>query len=253
MIPIYANQVVELTRASIKTRYRGAFAGLIWVILNPLMTFGVQSYAFHLVLKIDLERYYLFLLSGILPWIFICQCIEMGTSIFVQHAQLLKSYPIHPLTLLLSMIADNAINFSISLLLILIPISIYHDQLILHLAVFPICLFLLVFSVGMLTWLLASVNVFFRDTRYIASFILSIAFFMTPIFYPKGFVPEQFQFFIHYNPFYYMIEPFHVGMHSFTLPGFLRACQNSLVMSLLFFAAAAWLWREQRNAIYNHL
>ena len=83
-------QVWELTVASLKSRYRKTFAGFLWVVLNPLMMFGVQSLVFKTFMKIQVPDYHLFLLGGLLPWIFFSSTIQMGTPIFVTQSHLLR-------------------------------------------------------------------------------------------------------------------------------------------------------------------
>jgi ABC-type polysaccharide/polyol phosphate export permease len=58
-----------------KFRYRKTFAGFIWVILNPIMMFVVQSLVFKRFLKIEIPDSFVFLLGGLLLWIFITQTI----------------------------------------------------------------------------------------------------------------------------------------------------------------------------------
>src|SRR5665647_1643549 len=99
-LPLFWIQVKDLTVASLKSRYRKTWAGFVWVILNPLLMFGVQSLVFKRFLGLQIPDYYLFLLGGLLPWIFMSSTIQMGTPIFVTQAQLLRSFKINPMVLL---------------------------------------------------------------------------------------------------------------------------------------------------------
>ena len=66
-------QSVALTIANMKSRYRRTFAGFIWVIMNPILVFLIQNFVFRNILNIKIDHYVLFLLGGLLPWIFISQ------------------------------------------------------------------------------------------------------------------------------------------------------------------------------------
>ena len=78
MIQIFSRQLISLTLANMKARYRKTFAGFLWVILNPIILYSVQSVVFRKILKIELPDYSLFLLGGLLPWIFITSTLEMS-------------------------------------------------------------------------------------------------------------------------------------------------------------------------------
>ena len=121
-------QVRDLTVASLKSRYRKTFAGFIWVVLNPLMMFGVQSLVFKTFMRIQVPDYNLFLLGGLLPWIFFSSTIQMTTPLFVTQSYLLRSFKINPMVILTSQVIDNFINFIASFLLILLPFYISSDR-----------------------------------------------------------------------------------------------------------------------------
>src|SRR4051812_48169864 len=67
----YLVQAHALTLANLKTRYRNTSLGFLWVLLNPILIYGAQSYAFGRILKLDVSHYNLFLVTGLIPWIFI--------------------------------------------------------------------------------------------------------------------------------------------------------------------------------------
>ena len=110
---IFLSQVNALTVASLKGRYRKTAAGLLWVVLNPLLTFGVQALVFGYFIKMDVDNYLLYLVAGLIPWIFISQTLEMTTPVFVASGALMKSFAASPLVYLCSQVADNFFNFLI--------------------------------------------------------------------------------------------------------------------------------------------
>ena len=61
---LYWVQVKNLTVANMKSRYRKTFAGFLWVVMSPILIYGVQSLVFKHFLKIDIPDYSLFLLGG---------------------------------------------------------------------------------------------------------------------------------------------------------------------------------------------
>ena len=59
-----------------------------------------------------------------------------------------------------------------------------------------------------LAWLLATLQIFYRDVKFVTSFVLNVSFFMTPIFYPENFVDPEHRWLLQLNPFRYFLLPF---------------------------------------------
>lgn len=245
-------QVRDLTLASLKSRYRKTFAGFVWVVLNPLLMFGVQSLVFKRFLNLNVPDYYLFLLSGLLPWIFFSQTVQMTTPIFVSQAQLLRSFKINPLVILTSQVADNFLNFLASFLLILLPFYIGSGRDMTPLLLLPLALIpLLVGTLG-LGLSLSTVNVFFRDTNFVMGFIFNLLFFLTPVFYPAEFVPEHLRWVVTLNPAVYFLEPFRNLLYA-DLDKFFISWSKGMGVSLLFGLHARRIWKRNINDFYRKL
>jgi ABC-type polysaccharide/polyol phosphate export permease len=75
-----------LTGANIQSRYRNTFYGFLWVVMNPILTYAVQVFAFTTIFHVKSFNYPVYLLAGLFPWMFILQSVEMCTSIFLFNA-----------------------------------------------------------------------------------------------------------------------------------------------------------------------
>jgi ABC-type polysaccharide/polyol phosphate export permease len=250
---IFWLQTLGLTMANLKSRYRHTFAGFLWVVLNPMILYGTQSYVFHIILKLQVDRYPLFLLSGLLPWIFIVQSIEMCTGLLTNSARLLKSFPIHPFVFLASQLLDNLINFSAAFAVLLVPTLLTHQITPLGLLALPIPLVLLFFAVFGMTWMLSTLHVFFRDTRFIVSFLMNVLFFLTPIFYPIDFVPQPLRWIVAINPFYLLIRPFRACLYEPNAQVFVHDTALAGLVAMASCLIAALYWNRRRNEVYHLL
>lgn len=248
-----ARQIHELTIASIKSRYRKTWAGFLWVIINPLLMFGVQSLVFRKFLRLDMPNYYLFLLGGLLPWIFMTSTILMGTPIFVSQSQLLRSFKINPWVVLGSQVMDNFVNFIASFLIIMMPFYISSDKPLEHLLLLPVAFLPLLIGTLGITITLSVLNVFFRDINFVMGFVFNLLFFLTPIFYPRVYVPAEFHWIVDLNPLIYFIEPFRVIIYSESLIGFLPGLMNSFLTGIGFFLLALLTWHGKKNDFYRKL
>lgn len=244
-------QIREMTLASLKARYRKTWAGFIWVILNPLLMFGVQSLVFKRFLNLQVEEYYLFLLGGLLPWIFFSQTVQMATPIYVTQSQVLKSFKINPMVILSSQVLDGFINFIATFVLILLPVFFATNRDIAVLFLIPLSLIPLLLGTLSLSVVLSTWNVFFRDTNFITGFVFSLLFFLTPIFYPKEFVPAEWQWIVHINPVMYFVDPFRSAIYSPSQFWYLLL--KSMGVALFFTGYAIFIWRKNRNEFYRRL
>lgn len=249
-LAILMRQVRELTKASLKSRYRNTWSGYLWVILSPLFLYSAQSYAFHYILKINIETYPLYLALGLLPWIFLVSSSEMSTSILLVNSRMLKSFPIQPMALIFAQIADNFINYISAFFVLMIPIAIWTNWSLYNLVYLILPLLSLFVFVSSFCFLAAQLNVFFRDTRFILNFLFQVAYFVTPIFYPEALIPESMKWLIRINVFYYLIKPFQMLNFAFTADEYLKYVGYSWSLSLILLAASALFWRRNRNELY---
>ncbi|CBW27899.1 putative polysaccharide export ABC transporter permease protein [Halobacteriovorax marinus SJ] len=249
----YSRQVLALTSANMKARYRKTIAGFLWVILNPIIMYSVQSFVFKKILKLEVPDYSLFLLCGLLPWIFITMNIEMITPILEGSRELLKSFSLKPSVLVLSQVIDNFINFLVAFTVILLPFWFLSDLSLTGIFFIPIILLSLVIGVFSMCFILSVMQLFFRDIRFIVSFVTSVLFFLTPIFYPIEFIPTEYRIFVELNPIYSFIEPFRFAIYDFSMDILLQKILKSIFFSMLFSISAFMIWKRKRGEFYVKL
>lgn len=247
-------QIRTLTAASIKSRYRNTMAGVLWVVLSPLLMFGAQGYVFKTILNILHPHYPLFLLTGLMPWIFLNQSVGMSTGLFVNNARLFKSFPIHPAASLISIIADNLINFLLTFTIILVGVSIFGSGVnVAHFLMLPIPFLFMATAVIGLCWFLATLQVFYHDVRFVTDFVLSVMFFLTPVFYPRSFVPERFQWVITFNPIAILLEPIQLLSQDSLPATYGWSLLKAALVAAGFLGLSAGFWNWKKNAIYFRL
>lgn len=206
-----------LTYFQMRARYRKTLAGFFWVIANPIVTFFVQALIFKHILKIEIPNYSLFLLSGLLPWFFINQSLNTSSSVLVNSRELLLSLKIHPLTIVGAQVFDQFINFIAAfLILVLFQLKFIEGVSLVPLLVLVNLITILAFTFSVCT-LVSFWHVFYRDIQFVVQFIMGIIYFVTPIFYPRSLIPEQYQWIIELNPFYPFIQLFQTSLFQFDL------------------------------------
>ena len=66
----YRTMIASLVRRDLKGRYKGSVLGFFWTFLNPLMQLGVYTLVFSIIMRSNIEDFYLFLFVALVPWIF---------------------------------------------------------------------------------------------------------------------------------------------------------------------------------------
>lgn len=245
------NQIKVLSYAGLKSRYRQTSIGFFWVILSPLLMYSVQAFVFQRVLKINLDNYSLYLLGGLLPWIFISFTWDTTISCLVNASSLLKGIQLSPQTVLCSSILDNFINFIAGFILILIPVLFYTREFNLNLFLLPLALLLILLFTVFTTGILAILYVFYRDIKYVTNFGMSLLFFLTPIFYPASLVPENYQIFVEINPIYIVINPFRSAVYGeVEVMSLLWMLLKSSALIIVSYFLLISLWKRKKNELY---
>jgi lipopolysaccharide transport system permease protein len=250
---IFFKQLISLTFANMKARYRKTIAGFLWVILNPIILYLVQSIVFKKVLKIEIPDYTLFLLGGLLPWIFITNTLEMSIPYLYNSHNLLRGFRINPLLLVLSQVLDNFFNFIVAFIIILIPVFFISPSDKTAFYLLPLPIIILFFSISALSSFASLINVFYRDTKFVLTFLLNIMYFITPIFYPIDFVPREYRIIIELNPLYYLVEAFRSALYQFDANFFWLSLAKASVVCIVINAFSYLYWRKRKNDLYYYI
>lgn len=236
-----------------KGRYRNTWAGFMWVILNPIIMFGVHALVFKHILNINMDRYYVFLLGGLLPWIFISSTITMTAHTLITNREVLLSFQVSPMAILCSKVIDNFINFLAPFSLLFVVLYFQEGFNILGILSLPISMLLLVITGYSMSVFFSILQVYFRDTQYILNFLVSIMYFLTPIFYPIEMVPKSIVWIVHINPIYSIVRPLQIALWDYDLQLLSIALAKALITCILSCFLAFIFWRKKRNELYLYL
>lgn len=181
----------ELLKTNIKKeirgKYKGSMLGILWSFINPLLQVAVYAIVFPHIMRQSIPNFLQFLIIGIIPWTFFTTVIGQGVTIIRSNAGIINKVYFPREILPISIVASGLINFLISCIIILIFTIGGGIGVSWHLVFLPIiALFQTLFSLG-LVFILSALNIYIKDTEYIVTFVLNIAFYATPILYDKSF------------------------------------------------------------------
>jgi ABC-2 type transport system permease protein len=177
--------LIYLIRTEIKVKYKNSFLGLVWSMIAPAMTLAVFTVVFGVVMKNGIPNFVIFLFSGLLLWNFFQTGVIAATGVVVNNAGLVKKVSFPREILALAAIGSAGVFFFFQACVMAIFMLALGTPPAWHL--FWLLLFCLVptlvFS-SALALLLASVNVYLRDTQHLVEVLVGAAWFWAcPIVY----------------------------------------------------------------------
>lgn len=197
------------TWRDIKVRYKQTFFGVAWVIFQPLAATGVFTIFFGRLAKIPSDNmpYELFAFIGLTFWIFFSGSLTHAANSMVENLNIIKKvyFPkeILPIAASITSLVDLFINF-----VILLAIALYFgfSPSPMILIITPLVIVIAVCAASGIGMFLASINVKYRDVRYILPFFIQMLLFLTPVIYPSSTVRDSFRPFLALNPMTGVIE-----------------------------------------------
>ncbi len=244
---VYRELLYFLTLRDVKVRYKQTVIGVLWAILQPVLTTAIFTVIFTQFARLDSLQipYPLFALSGLLLWLFVNTSIGTASNSLVNNSNLVTKiyFPrlIVPLAATLSGLIDLALGF-----LLLVGLMIYYGIAISWQIVFaPLFIalaILLALSFGML---FAALNVRFRDVKFALPFALQIWMFISPIFYPASILSEKWRFVFALNPLTGILEGFRAALFGGEFDWF--AVGVSVAMTMILMVLSVFVFKRMED------
>jgi lipopolysaccharide transport system permease protein len=193
--------VLAMLVRHLRARYRGSVLGFLWTFLNPILLTAVYSLVFRYYMRIDVPNYAIFLLAGLLPWMWFTAALSEGATSIVGGGTLVTKslFPVEILPTVV--VASHLVNFLFSIPILVVAALIAGARV--ELAVWPLLVPAIVLQGALtlgLVLALAALNVHYRDVQHILANLLLVLFFLTPILYPAEKVPADVRWLLWLNP-----------------------------------------------------
>ncbi len=227
--------VLLLVQRDFKGKYKHTQVGLLWSVVSPVLFLLIFYLLFRLVLNFNIPKYATFAFTGILAWAWFQSSVIQAVNSITSNPGLVNQpgFPVAALPIIA--VTSNLLTFLISFpLLIVVLIMEGGSPSAALLGVPPLIALQFVLTLGV-SYVLAALNVAFRDVEHGLPILLQLGYYLTPIFYDAGQVPERYRFFFEINPLFHLIE----GYRSILLRGELPNPGPLLVIAA---GSAVLLW-----------
>ena len=242
----------ELVKKGVKLKYRRSYLGILWTLLEPLMTMIVLSVVFGTLFGNKDPHFPVYILCGRLMYSFFSSATNGAMKAIRTNAGMIKKVYVPKYIYPLSSVLFNYIIFAISLI-VLVVVSIVlkvYPTIYLAQAIIPLILLLITaFGVGMI---LSTMAVFFRDLEYLWSVGLMIIMYASAIFYkPEKLLKSGFGWILKCNPLYLLIHNFRQAV--FGMPMNMKFLAASIVFAIVSVIVGLIFFYKKQDEFILHV
>ena len=229
----YRELLYFLVWRDVKVRYKQTALGVLWVVLQPLLTTFIFSILFGLLLDVPSGDvpYPVFALTGLIVWQYFSGSLNRTSTSLVGNANLITKVYFPRLIIPMTGVLSGLIDFVIGFVLLAIMMIFYGIRPGPEIALLPAFLLLaMITALGFGLWF-SAFNVRYRDVGFLIPFLIQIWFYLTPVVYSSTLIPEQYRWLLGLNPMTGVVEGFRWALLGQAPPGPLFI--PSIVISLL--------------------
>ena len=189
----------NLTNREVRGKYRRTALGQLWSLANPIAAILIYTFIFSFIFRLPaqigdpsgLNNYALWLVCGLLPWLFFNRVLTLGTDSLVANAGLIQKVYFPRIVLPLSLANATFFTWMLEMAVLVVALSLLGPFVLPWLPLVAVFMVIFgLFSVG-LAMVFSIINVYFRDLSYLLTVVLQFWFYLTPILYPVELVETQ--------------------------------------------------------------
>jgi lipopolysaccharide transport system permease protein len=184
----------NLFRRDFHAKYKGSLLGIVWSLLNPLLLLGVYLVVFGVLFpNAKTVHYPIYLLGGLACWLFFSVSLQSAARSMIDSGELIKKVRFPRQLVPFSMVATQAVTFGVMIAILVVLSLVFVPEARSSVwAAVPLAVVFLGLVAG-LSLLVACLNVLLRDVEHILTAALLPWFFLTPILWRVGSLPERAQ------------------------------------------------------------
>ncbi len=250
----YRDLLRQFTRREVEGRYRGSFLGVFWSFVNPLLLLLLYTFVFGIVFQArwpesrttNIQEYALVLFCGITIFSIFGECMNRAPGLIVGVPNYVKKV-VFPLEMLpVAALGAALFHALVSLVILLVANLLIAGAIHWTLILLPIVVLPLVFLCLGMTWFLASLGVFIRDSNYVIGLLVQMLFFTSAIFYAPASLPEPFRSLQAFNPMVSIVENFRRIILWGTLPSWPSLALWLPLTGLIMLLGYAWFMKTKK-------
>ena len=229
-------------------RYRQTVVGVIWVVVQPLLSAGVFSLVFGSVAKLPSAGlpYFLFSFAGMLAWNLFNQIISRGAPSLVSNQALVSKVFFPRLLVPASTVLAVLLDFLVALILGVVLLFVYGVNPGWPVLLLPVWSILLIGLALGVAFALSAIQVKYRDVAYLLPWVLQILLYASPVAYSLDAVPDRLRWIFSANPLTWFLEEFRYSFLGLEAPPVWQMLASALFSVLAITLGVLVFQRQER-------
>ena len=215
----YRQMIYSLVRKELRGRYKGSALGFLWTFINPLLQLLVYTFVFSIVMPNNIDKVYLYLFIGLIPWLFFSGSLTGGAACILNQKDMVKKIYFPREVMPIAYVTSNFVNMLLCFIVIFAVIIVsgigINIKAVLYLPIIWIVEYIMCLGGAMLT---SALTVYFRDLEYILGIVTMAWMYMTPVVYSLEMVPERLRPLMNLNPMTPVIVAYRDILYSKQIP-----------------------------------
>lgn len=219
----YRDMIFSMVKRELRGRYQKSVLGMLWTLLNPLFQIAIYTFVFMVIFKSDIENYYIYLTSGMVPWTFFSEAVGQGASSVINNGEMTKKIYFPREVLPISSVTAKFVNMLLAFIIVFAFIILggvgINPYIIWLLPVIWIQEYILAMG---FTLIFSAVTVYLRDMEYIVGVLMMAWIWGTPIMYSLDNLPVGIVNLLKCNPMTLIVCNYHDILYYKMLPNTLN-------------------------------
>ncbi len=179
----YRDMVFSLVKRELRGRYQKSVLGMLWTFLNPFFQIIIYTFVFTVIFSSSIENYYIYLMTGIIPWNFFSEALGQGAGSVVSNAEMTKKIYFPREVLTIASVTAKFVNMMLAFIVVFIFLVFSKVGISWHLLLLPVIMLEQYLVALGFTLFFSAVTVYLRDMEYIVNVLLMAWIWATPIMY----------------------------------------------------------------------
>ena len=246
----------RVTRSELAGRYAGSLLGIGWSVVSPLLLIIIYAAVYLIIFQVRVpglspEGYVIYVFSGLVPFLATSEAIALGVPSIITSKAVLNNtvFPIDlaPVKAVLLSQVTMVVGISVIVLGAFLTQTISWTILLV-----PAIWFLQIMALIGLNWILALLNVVFRDLQNLISAILMLLMVVSPIAYTPEMVPPNLVAIIFLNPFAYFVTAYQSTIVLGKIPNVFNLVAL-LVIAIGLFVLGNWIFSRAKRVVTDYV
>lgn len=243
----YRSLIWAFASRDLKVKYYQTVFGPLWVLFTPLITVGVMTFVFGLMIKVPSDNlpYLIFYMVAIVPWFAFTAVFYATMSSLEANASLLTKIYFPRLVLGFSHAVTGAIDFFVGFVTSVLLAFYFGVLSVSFILAMPFLLLIQMFwAMGLGLWL-APYSAKFRDVKLVVPLMVQIYYFGSPVLYPISVAPEWLSWIYSINPLAVVITAYRSLLNGTPLDWMGLFWAVLLSLGMLSFGAYVFMRKER--------